>query len=28
MQTGLFRGFEVTLHDPGIALITFNQPTA
>jgi 2-(1,2-epoxy-1,2-dihydrophenyl)acetyl-CoA isomerase len=26
MQTGLFRGFEVTIHDPGIALITFNQP--
>jgi 2-(1,2-epoxy-1,2-dihydrophenyl)acetyl-CoA isomerase len=26
MQTGTFRGFEVTLHDPGIALITFNQP--
>ena len=26
MQTGLFRGFEVTVHHPGIALITFNQP--
>jgi 2-(1,2-epoxy-1,2-dihydrophenyl)acetyl-CoA isomerase len=26
MQTGNFRGFEVTIHDPGIALITFNQP--
>src|SRR5512140_3752731 len=26
MQTGLFRGFEVTVNDPGIALITFNQP--
>jgi 2-(1,2-epoxy-1,2-dihydrophenyl)acetyl-CoA isomerase len=26
MQTGNFRGFEVALHDPGIALITFNQP--
>jgi 2-(1,2-epoxy-1,2-dihydrophenyl)acetyl-CoA isomerase len=26
METGNFRGFEVTLHDPGIALITFNQP--
>ena len=26
MQTGTFRGFEVALHDPGIALITFNQP--
>ncbi|MBI3798965.1 MAG: enoyl-CoA hydratase/isomerase family protein [Deltaproteobacteria bacterium] len=26
MQTGKFRGFEVTLHDPGIALLTFNQP--
>jgi len=26
MQAGLFRGFEVTVHDPGIALITFNQP--
>lgn len=26
MQIGNFRGFAVTLHDPGIALITFNQP--
>jgi 2-(1,2-epoxy-1,2-dihydrophenyl)acetyl-CoA isomerase len=26
MQTGNFRGFEIELHDPGIALITFNQP--
>lgn len=26
MRTGLFRGFEVTLQDPGIAVITFNQP--
>lgn len=26
MQAGLFRGFEVAIHDPGIALITFNQP--
>lgn len=26
MQTGKFRGFEVTLLDPGIALLTFNQP--
>jgi 2-(1,2-epoxy-1,2-dihydrophenyl)acetyl-CoA isomerase len=26
MQTGKFRGFEVTTHDPGIALLTFNQP--
>ncbi len=26
METGTFRGFEVTLHDPGIALIRFNQP--
>jgi 2-(1,2-epoxy-1,2-dihydrophenyl)acetyl-CoA isomerase len=26
MQTGNFRGFEVAMHDPGIALITFNQP--
>ncbi|MDP9238118.1 MAG: enoyl-CoA hydratase/isomerase family protein [Chloroflexota bacterium] len=26
MQTGTFRGFELTMHDPGIALITFNQP--
>jgi 2-(1,2-epoxy-1,2-dihydrophenyl)acetyl-CoA isomerase len=26
MQTGSFRGFEVALHDPGIGLITFNQP--
>ncbi len=26
MQTGTFRGFDVALHAPGIALITFNQP--
>jgi 2-(1,2-epoxy-1,2-dihydrophenyl)acetyl-CoA isomerase len=26
MQAGKFRGFAVTLHDPGIALLTFNQP--
>ncbi len=26
MQMGKFHGFEVTLHDPGIALLTFNQP--
>ena len=26
MREGNFRGFELALHDPGIALITFNQP--
>ena len=26
MQTGNFRGFEVKVHDPGIAVVTFNQP--
>jgi 2-(1,2-epoxy-1,2-dihydrophenyl)acetyl-CoA isomerase len=26
MQTGNFRGFDIAMHDPGIALITFNQP--
>ena len=26
MDTGNFRGFEIAIHDPGIALITFNQP--
>lgn len=26
MKTGKFRGFEVTMHDPGIACVTFNQP--
>jgi 2-(1,2-epoxy-1,2-dihydrophenyl)acetyl-CoA isomerase len=26
MQTGNFRGFEVAIHDPGIAVMTFNQP--
>jgi 2-(1,2-epoxy-1,2-dihydrophenyl)acetyl-CoA isomerase len=26
MQTGQFRGFDIAMHDPGIALITFNQP--
>lgn len=26
MQTGSVRGFEVALHNPGVVLITFNQP--
>ena len=26
MQTGTFRGFDVEVRDPGIALITFNRP--
>ncbi len=26
MQTGTFRGFDLSMHDPGIALIAFNQP--
>jgi 2-(1,2-epoxy-1,2-dihydrophenyl)acetyl-CoA isomerase len=26
MLTGNFRGFSVELHDPGIAVVTFNQP--
>ena len=26
METRNFRGFEVVLHDPGIALVTLNQP--
>lgn len=26
MDTGNFRGFEVTVEEPGIAVITFNQP--
>jgi 2-(1,2-epoxy-1,2-dihydrophenyl)acetyl-CoA isomerase len=26
METGTFRGFEVEIREPGIALITFNQP--
>ncbi len=26
METGTFRGFEVAVHDPGIAVITLNQP--
>ena len=26
METGKFRGFEVTMHEPGIALLTFNEP--
>ncbi len=26
MQAGNFRGFEIAMHDPGIAVITFNQP--
>ncbi|MGB4861588.1 MAG: enoyl-CoA hydratase-related protein, partial [Tepidiformaceae bacterium] len=25
-QTGQFLGFETEIHDPGIAVITFNQP--
>ena len=25
-QTGEFRGFETALHEPGIAVFTFNQP--
>lgn len=25
-QTGEFRGFETALHEPGIAVLTFNQP--
>ncbi len=25
-ETGNFRGFETAIHDPGIAVITFNQP--
>jgi 2-(1,2-epoxy-1,2-dihydrophenyl)acetyl-CoA isomerase len=26
MQQGTFQGFDVEVHDPGIALITFNEP--
>jgi len=26
MRTGAFRGFELTLHEPGIAVILFNRP--
>ena len=26
MDTGAFRGFEVALHNPGIAVITLNEP--
>jgi 2-(1,2-epoxy-1,2-dihydrophenyl)acetyl-CoA isomerase len=26
MQTGTFRGFDLSVHDPGIALVAFNQP--
>lgn len=26
VEADTYRGFELTLHDPGIALITFNQP--
>lgn len=26
MDTGDFRGFEVSMHDPGVAVITLNQP--
>jgi 2-(1,2-epoxy-1,2-dihydrophenyl)acetyl-CoA isomerase len=26
MQEGTFRGFELAMHDPGIAVVTFNQP--
>ena len=26
MQNAAFRGFEVTMHDPGIAVVTLNQP--
>lgn len=26
MDTGNFRGFAVTIHDPGIAVFTFNEP--
>jgi hypothetical protein len=26
MRTGKFRGFEVALHDPGVAVVTFNRP--
>ena len=26
LEADIYRGFELTLHDPGIALVTFNQP--
>jgi 2-(1,2-epoxy-1,2-dihydrophenyl)acetyl-CoA isomerase len=26
MDTGTFRGFEVAMHEPGVAVVTFNQP--
>ena len=26
MLTGSFRGFDLAMHDPGIAVVTFNQP--
>ncbi|MEX1194124.1 MAG: enoyl-CoA hydratase/isomerase family protein [Dehalococcoidia bacterium] len=26
MQQGTFRGFEIVLQDPGVAVVTFNQP--
>ena len=26
IREGNFRGFELAMHDPGIAVITFNQP--
>jgi len=26
MNTGSYRGFEVAMHDPGIAVVTFSQP--
>jgi 2-(1,2-epoxy-1,2-dihydrophenyl)acetyl-CoA isomerase len=26
MDSGTHRGFDLTMHDPGIALVTFNQP--
>jgi 2-(1,2-epoxy-1,2-dihydrophenyl)acetyl-CoA isomerase len=26
METGKFRGFEVSMHDPGIAVVTFDRP--
>jgi hypothetical protein len=28
MRTGTFRGFEVTLRDPGVAVISFNSRSA
>jgi 2-(1,2-epoxy-1,2-dihydrophenyl)acetyl-CoA isomerase len=26
VKTGTFRGFDVTLHDPGVAVVAFNRP--